>query len=530
MKRFRPVFLGLAAILGVAAGVRAGDEADLRRLAGWIDRKLEEGWRESGVEPAEPADDATFLRRVRLDLTGTIPTPSEVREFLADTDPEKRGKLVDRLLAGPAFTEYFTEILSAAMLPDGDAGFNNDYTRPVFAAWLRKKIAEKAGYDAIVREILTLDPTSGRGGVINPYDAGAPATPVQWYLARESKPENLAAATTRTFLGIRLECAQCHDHPFEAWKREEFWEQAAFFSGYQASPNGAGVLAAENLTKRELTIPETKITVHPRLLGEAAEARLAKDQSPRRILADWVTARDNPYFARAAVNRIWAHFLGTGLIEPIDDFSPSNPPSHPSVLDELALQFAGHGFDLRYLARVLTSTRAYQLSSAWSGSAAPDPQLFARMRTKGLTGSQVVRAYRQAAGLPPDPAQDRRFFFFGGARSGLASLRDKFRRSATAPAESEESILQALALMNGGLTATATDPARGATLSAIIESPFLDDSGKVDALFLTALGRPASDRERSALLAAIGKSENPPGTYADLFWSLLNSPEFLVNH
>jgi hypothetical protein len=530
MKRFRAVFLGLTAIFAMAAEGRAGDEADLRRLVGWIDRELEKGWRESGVEPAGPADDATFLRRVRLDLTGTIPTASEAREFLADPDPDKRRKLVDRLLAGPAFTEYFTEILSATLLPDGDAGINGSFARPVFAAWLRKQIAEGAGYDAIVREILTLDPGSGRGGVINPYDASAPVTPVQWYLARETKPENLAAATTRTFLGIRLECAQCHDHPFESWKREEFWEQAAFFAGYQATQNGGGALPAENLTKRELTIPETKIAVRPRLLGEAAEAKLAEGQSPRRVLAAWVTGRDNPYFARATANRMWAHFLGTGLIEPVDDLSPSNPASHPAVLDELALQFAGRGFDLKYLARVLTSTRAYQLSSSWTGSSAPDPQLFARMRTKGLTGSQVVRAYRQASGLPADPVQDRRFSFSNSSTPGLAALRDKFRRSGTPPAEAEESILQALALMNGGLTATATDPARGATLSAVIGSPFLDDPGRIEALFLTTLGRPASDRERKTLLAAIGGSEDPPKTYADLFWSLLNSPEFLVNH
>lgn len=528
MKRFRAVFLGLAAISAAIAEGRAGEDADLDRLVARIDHEIAKGWSEAGVEPAGEADDATFLRRVRLDLTGTIPASSEIREFLADQDPNKRRKLVDRLLTGPAFAEHFTEILASILIPEGDTNPNSSYTQPVFNTWLRKQIAEGVGYDAIVREILTLGPATGRGGAINIYDGSRPVTPTQWYTAREIKPENLAAATTRTFLGLRLECAQCHDHPFESWKREQFWEQAAFFAGYSEIPNGnVNFLPAENLERRELTIPETKITVRPRLL-EGGEPKLAKDKSPRLALADWVTARDNPYFARSTVNRFWAHFLGTGLIDPVDDLSPSNPASHPEVLDELALQFAGHDFDLRFLARVLTATRAYQLSSTWTGSSPPDPQLFARMRAKGLTANQVVRAYRQAAGLAPDPASSQRFFF--AAPAGLAALRDKFRRSGTAPAEIEESILQALTLMNSDLTASASNPASGPTLSAVLESPFLDNPGRVESLFLAALGRPPRDHELQALLAALDASDNPPRTYSDLFWSLLNSPEFLVNH
>ena len=308
-----------------------GAAGDARGLADQIDRLLAAKWSKSNVRPAPPADDAEFLRRVYLDLVGKIPTAAEACSFLDDPSTDKRTRLVESLLESPAYLSHATENYRSLLLPEADTDGQVRSLTPTFEAWLRKKVAEEAGYEQIVREVLTvrLGGRGSRGG--NAYDPRAEPSPLAFYVAKDAKPENLAAGTARTFLGIRLECAQCHNHRFDHWKREEFWGLAAFFAGVskQGKDEGFGPIR-ELANRRELLIPDTSRIVKAAFL-DAKKPQWGRRTSGRELLADWVTAPDNPYFARAAVNRIWARFFGTGIVDPVDDFRDDNPPSHPGA-------------------------------------------------------------------------------------------------------------------------------------------------------------------------------------------------------
>ena len=534
------------------------DAPAVKALAEAIDREIARQWAESNVEPAPRADDAEFLRRVWLDLAGTIPTAAEARAFLDDTAADKRERLVEALLQGPAYVNHATSVWRALLLPEAEAGNQAQFLAPDFEAWLRRRVADNVGYDTIARELVAMSMEgSGRRG-INPFDRGdQPPSPVAYYLAKQAKPENLAASTARTFLGIRIECAQCHDHPFASWKREAFWGFAAFFGGIEKQgPADAFGPIREIPDRRELTIPGSERVVRASFL-DGSEPRWRSQVGSRVVLADWMTARDNPYFARAGANRIWAQLFGTGLVDPVDDLNDANPPSHPDLLDELAREFAGHGYDPKFLIRALTSSRAYQLTSDASGSTQDDPHLFSRMAVKGLTPEQLFASLLQATGRPP---------VAGGRSPGrqgdafLAEFLQKFSRRDEKPTEAQTSILQALTMMNGRLMAESTSAARGPTLGAVAEAPFLDTGGKVEALFLAALSRRPRPQERARLVEYVERKgvEPAPGVTLDLikrrlgalarrqpipppdggrdralgdvFWALLNSPEFLLNH
>ena len=278
----------------------------------------------------------------------------------------------------------------------------NDQIRalaPTFEAWLRKKIAEDAGYDQIVREVLTvrLGGQGRRGG--NAFDPRAEPSPLAYYVAKDAKPENLAAGTARTFLGIQLECAQCHNHPFDQWKREQFWGLAAFFAGVtkQGKDESLGSIR-EIADRRELVIPDTNKVVKAAFLdGKKPQSGAAR--SGRELLADWVIAADNPYFARAAVNRVWARFFGTGIVDPVDDLRADNPPSHPELLDLLAREFRSHGYDLKFLIRAITATKAYGLTSAVGRSEMAPANLFAAMPVRTLSPGQLFETLAQATGF-----------------------------------------------------------------------------------------------------------------------------------
>ena len=213
-------------------GVFRGDD-DVARLASTVDRRLAEKTSEAGIEPAKPATDAEFLRRVTLDIVGRIPTVAEARAFLDDSTPGKRRALVERLLASPGYANHFTDVWRGLLLPNLDEDFTLKYFSPNLESWLRRKFAEGTPYDAMVREVLTTPLGQGRTPSPYPYEAGVRPSPLAFYASNDAKPENLAASSSRIFLGIRIECAQCHDHPFAAWKRDQFWSTAAFFAGIE---------------------------------------------------------------------------------------------------------------------------------------------------------------------------------------------------------------------------------------------------------------------------------------------------------
>lgn len=525
--------------VGAAEGVpaaRAKDKAgpavrDARALTETIDRILSAKWAEANVRPAAPADDAEYLRRVYLDLVGKIPTVSEAREFLEDTSPDKRQQLVESLLESSAYLSRATEIYRSMLLPEADTDGQARQLAPTFEAWLRKRVSDNAGYDDIVRDVLTvrLGGRGRRGG--NAFDPKAEPSPLAFYVAKEAKPENLASGAARVFLGIRLECAQCHNHPFARWKREEFWGLAAFFAGVGKPGKNDAVTMSVNETpnKHELAIPGTGKVVQASFLGDDEKPSWGRRaESGREVLADWMLSPENPYFARAAVNRVWARFFGIGLVEPIDDMGEDNPPAHPELLDELARQFRGHGYDLRYLVRAIAGTKAYALTSAVGRSETASPHMFAAMPVRSLSPDQFFDTLAQATGYRENTPRNP--FFEGTAKSQFL---EQFANRDEKPTEGQTSILQALALMNGPLTASVTTMQTGDTLAAVHESPFMDTPERLESLYLATLTRRPRSDELEKLTKYVedgGPSKDRGKALADVFWALLNSPEFRFNH
>ncbi|HMC64429.1 MAG TPA: DUF1553 domain-containing protein, partial [Gemmataceae bacterium] len=336
------------------------------------------------------------------------------------------------------------------------------------------------------------------------------------------------ASTSRLFLGLKLECAQCHNHPTAHWTRKQFWEFAAFFAdlGTEGKAN-----------RQQLTIPGTKQVVQARFVTGVAP-QLQPGGSPRATLAEWITAADNPYFARAAVNQLWAYFFGAGLVEPADDMGEHNPPSHPELLDELARQFTAHRFDLKFLIRALVASRAYQLSSALPLKPNPSPlagegrSLLARMAVRGLSPEQLFDSLAVAIDWQEPPPRAQRSFVGQEDRSPRAQFLEKFANQ-DKRTESQTTILQALFLMNGKLMADATSLEGSGTLAIIADAESLSTARRLETLYLVALARKPRAEEAARLIKYIdagGPRKDKKKAFADVFWALLNSAEFRLNH
>ena len=504
----------------------AGDVAALTEA---IDRRIAKRWATQKITPAKEATDAEFLRRVYLDIVGKIPSTFEVRFFLADQSPNKRRQLVDRLLASPAYASHFTAVWRSVMIPEADSDPQVRYLATSFETWLHNKLAAGVGYDVIVREILTTPLSQPRR---NPRFAGRDVTsPIAFYQAKQVKPENLAASTAQIFLGIQIQCAQCHDHPFDQWKREQFWGYAAFFAGlHRDEKNGRPGAIREVFDRRELAIPDTQKVVQAAFL-DGRQPRWEFRVGSRVTLANWLTAAENPYFARATANRIWALFLGRGLVHPVDVFQADNPPSHPALLDELARQFADHQFDVKFLIRAITASRAYQLTSSKSHASQTNPADFARMTIRMLTSEQLVGSLSQATGLRQRGGINSRLRY--SRNSPLGELASMFSQASGSESPQQMSVLQALAMMNGRLVADVTSLEKSATLAAISNYPGMTATQKVETLFLTTLSRRPREAELKRLARYVergGPGKDPDKALGDVFWALLNSSEFIFNH
>lgn len=513
------LFIVFGAVLLTARSVVAAPP-DPQNLADRINSHIDAGLKSAKVLPAPAADDAEFLRRVYLDITGRIPTPHDVHEFLADTDPNKRAKLIDELLETPRYASHAAAVWRAALAPETTSVAEAQVFRVGFEAWLRLRFRENVAYNLLVRELLTVplstDPDSPTPALRRPEDPN----PIAFYAVKDAKPENLAAATTRVFLGVQIECAQCHDHPFAKWTREQFWNQAAFFAGVERHGDGLFSPVSENFAAREISPGSGKTPVVARFLDDK-EPVLKGGMSPRGALADWVTAKNNSLFAQATVNRVWGQFFGRGIVDPVDDFHDGNNPSHPELLEELAKTFVDSSFDLKYLIRSICRSKAYQRTSASTSPAQDDPKLYARMAVKGLTGEQLFDSLVVASGFRE--------------KTGRGSPREQFlTRFALAgkPAEPETSIPQALALMNGKFINDATTVGTSPTLMAVCEIPGLTTTQRIEALYTATLNRKPTEKELTRLVKYLGNAENERQAerLGDVFWVLLNCAEFRLNH
>ncbi len=483
-----------------------------------IDALLSERLEEEGVDAAPPADDAEFVRRAYLDLVGVIPAVSEVRVFLDDSRDDKQSRLIDRLLVSPAHATHLARTWQHLMLPAGETP-EQAARAATLQRWLRQQFAQNTRYDRIVADFLV--------------SVGDERGPAVFYVSQELKPEKLAASTAKIFLGLQIECAQCHDHPYDHWKQSDFWGYAAFFArvGQVENRRPGEPIQLVDLDQGEVRLPDSDETVPPKYPG-GDDAGDDRGGTRRTRLAVWMASRHNPYLARAAVNRAWAHLFGHGLVEPVDDLGPHNPASHPELLDELSTYFARTGFDLRELYRALAQTRAYQRTSLVEGDQPPRARLFSTMALKPLTPNQFYdslnRSLTRTAGRNSDDSP--------ASPPGVDPFRQAFLAKVQSPsatrADYTTGVVQALALINGSETEAASDPARGSLLAAL-EAPIFTNAAQVDTLFLATLSRFPSSAERAATLEYLDAAETDEmrrQALGDVLWALLNSAEFAMNH
>ena len=475
-----------------------------------VDELLAARWSEQGVETAAAADDAELLRRLYLDLAGVIPTVWEARAYLADERPQKRAELIDRLLTSPARATHLANVWRDLMLPrklelaqtTGLVGLQN---------WLRRQFADNRRYDRVVADLLVAT-------------GGDEAGPALFYTAVGLKPEELGTTTARIFLGMRLDCAQCHNHPFDHWTQQDFWGYAAFFAQLEQRSQNAASVRLVDLESGDVRLPETDTIVPTRYPGGAA-MEPQKLGTRRQQLAIWMVARDNPYLARATANFVWAQLFGRGLVEPLDDFGDHNPACHPQLLSELAEFVVDRGYDLRELYRTLVNTRAYQLASRAASTEPRPAELFAEMAVKSLTPEQLYDSLSRVALRAPSTSQNS---LVDSQRQAFLMKMQTQTRTMT---DFELSVPQALTLMNGPELTSITDAAQSGLLTAL-DAPFLDDDGRVEAAFLATLSRRPRDLERSQFVEYLRSRpvDQRKQALSDLVWALPNTAEFTLNH
>ena len=475
------------------------------------------------IKPSESCSDAEFVRRSYLDCVGILPAPEEVRTFLTDPAPDKRAKLVDRLLDRPEFLDFWT--LKFADILRSNGRLIQPKGSHVFNRWIRSSLAQNKPMDAFVRELLTADGSTFQNPAANYYR-----------ISRD--PENSVETTAQLFLGVRIQCAKCHNHPFERWTQDDYYGFAAFFSRVRQKkgnlPDEEVIFAVKDGDVRQ---PRTGKVMKPKALGGPTfdAAAKVKPEDRRESLAVWLTARENPFFARSFVNRVWYHLMGRGIVEPVDDFRDSNPPSNEELLDALASDFSKKGFDLKTLIRSILTSRTYGLSARTNELNADDTLYFSHAYTKLLPAEVLLDAISTMTGsntafdgLPkgtratqiPDGKMENSFLkTFGRPARELACECER---------ESDANLSQALQLI-GGSTVNGKlhdDSGRIAGLAKSEQAP----EEIIRDLYMRAVSREPNSTEMEVSLAHLKASKDRRQAVEDIGWALINSKEFLFRH
>jgi hypothetical protein len=491
----------------------------------YVDKHVFAKLRQLRLPPSELARDDEFVRRAYLDLCGILPTADEVRSFLADDSPHKRAKLIDTLLGRPEYADFWSLRWADKL------GCNNRFVGQAgaykYRRWIRDAVASNRPFDEFVREIVTATGSN--------Y-----SQPAAGFYRRVRDPDSRVETVAQLFLGVRVQCARCHNHPSERWTQDDYYGLAAFFPRvkYKNTANFIGIYNKEELVyvdrTGEVTHPRTGQVVAPKFLGGSVAA-VSGDTDRRQALAAWLTAPDNPFFARAAVNRIWFHLFGRGIVEPVDDFRDSNPPSNDELLTELAADFAQHQYDTKRMIRTIMNSRTYQLSSRSHALNELDARYFSHAALRPLSAEQLLDAISQLTGSPER---------FAGLPPGMraAELPDgefyhRFLRSFGQPQrssacecerESDSTLAQSLHLVGGRVVHNKLRDADG-------HLPRLAASNRtarelVDDLYLSALSRFPSEDERHLAISHLNGCPDRRSGLEDLTWALINSKEFLFQH
>lgn len=521
-------YMGQVAVFRAQVPHGAGGKslAEFRPI-NYVDELTAAKWKQLGLAPSPPASDAVFLRRATIDICGRLPTAAEARAFLADASAAKREQLVDRLLASPDYPAFFALRWGSILRNSRLAGA--DQAAYAYHDWIKSMIARNRPYDEFVR------------GVVAAAGEWQDAPAINWFWQmRDDQLHQPTADTAQVFLGIRLQCARCHHHPYERWGQDDYYGLAGFFTrlGRKGFGQPPPYFSASNVTTGERN-PLTGQTPQPKYLaGEVA--KLSPEQDPRHALVDWMADPKNPFFARALVNRIWGHFLGRGIVDPVDDMRDTNPPSNPELLDALARDFIAHKFDVKHIVRTIAVSRVYQLDSQPTADNAPDRQNFARFYARRLIAEVLLDAVDQACGTHTQfdrasasaRAVDLPHEGFG---SYFLDTFDRPQRVSGCECErtSGATLGQVLLLSNSDEVENKIAAKNGAVDRMLNEKKPLADMPLVemiDELYLGALARFPSEKERQRAAAFVESQTDPRPALEDLLWTLLNSKEFLFNH
>ncbi|MBI4902829.1 MAG: DUF1553 domain-containing protein [Acidobacteria bacterium] len=491
----------------------------------YIDQKIDAKLQRLRIQPSPLAGDAAFLRRVSLDLTGQLPATDAVRAFVNDPAPtrQKRARMIDKLIAGTQYIDHWSvkwgDLLQSNRKYLGEKGVYS------FQEWIRDSIASNKPYDKMTRELLTARGSSYEEPAANYYR-----------VTRDPKPT--MEKTTQVFLGVRMVCAQCHDHPFERWTQNQYYQMSAFFSavGLRAGYEVGEEILFDQRADYEMKHPKDGRVVKPEFLLASAKPVAIPDDSRRRdALATWLVSKENPFFAKAVANRVWSYFFGKGIIDPVDDIRASNPPVNAALLEALTKDFTDHNFDLQHLMRTIVNSRAYQTSIATNEWNAGDGDNFSHAIPRRLSAEQLMDAVTAAAGVRPnfpEVPQDTNAAQLPDPHVGKEGFLDVFGRPQRESAcecerRTDFSLPQALNLVNGRTISDAVADPKGRVAKLILSGK--NESNIVEELYLAALSRlPNKEESERALKYLTG---GPRATRAqDLLWALLNSKGFLYNY
>lgn len=516
-------YLGYVAVFRalVPHGEPLKDIAEFRP-ANYIDELVLAKWKKLGLRPSPLADDGAFLRRLTLDLCGRLPNVAETRAFLADTSADKRAKAIDRLLDSPDYPAYFALRWGTILRNSNLAGSNN--AAYAFHNWIKDMIARNRPYDEFVR------------GIVAAAGEWQEAPAINWYWqSRDDQLHQVTADTAQVFLGVRLHCARCHHHPYERWGQQDYYGLAGFFTrlGRKSFGEPPPYFASANVTTGEKD-PLTDKTPEPKYL-DGKQAKFTPEQDPRHALVDWMAKPDNPFFARALVNRLWGHFFGRGLYHEVDDQRETNPPSNPALLDALSQDFIRHKFDVKHIIRTLVNSRVYQLSSEPTADNKNDGQNYARYYARRMPAEVFLDAINQVTGTR-------------GNFSGVSSN----ARAVDLPHEGFGSYFLDTFDRPRRVTSCECERSSGATLAQVlllansdeIESKIASGDGKLarllkekkpirdilSELYLTAYARRPADAELRRTLAHVEGATNKQQAFEDVLWAILNTKEFMFNH
>jgi hypothetical protein len=567
--------------LATAAGTQYPQVAEVN----YIDHEVFAKLRRLNIVPSELAGDAEFLRRVTIDTLGTLPTPDEVRAFLADRDPKKRTRKIDELLANPLHAALWATRFCDITGNNTDLLEQPNEFKPkrsqMWHDWFRKRIADNMPYDEIVRGVLCATSRDGQTpevwlkqvkaseeAMTKGFDtdyASRPSLDLFWRRQVPVTTDQWGEKTAAAFLGVRLECAQCHKHPFDRWTQADYRAYANIFApvAVNASPEAKKLIDEENAERRKqanakkaqnqvrevyvaalvgvkglLTDPDTTRPLTPRALG-GPEIKVEKGQDPRVTLFDWLRRPDNPFFARSFVNRIWGHYLGVGIVDPVDNFSLANPPSNAQLLDALARDFIEHNYDIRHMERTVLNSRVYQLSSTTNPTNRLDKNNYAHGYVRPLMAEAVVDVLDTALGVREkfgaEAPADCRAIEVGASRlQGKGDVNYVLRVFGRPPRTTacdceramEPALPQKLYLMSDDAV---QNKIRTGRLQQLLAGKMTDDQ-LLEELFLATLSRYPTDRERQTFAAYRQGRSNRSAAWSDCLWALVNTREFILNH